>query len=341
MLSKKNLKYLVNILVCVAMTFVSCSTALSYSPPKWFLLPPNNDEASMYGAGHGTTVEDATNEALNQIASKMSITVGSAFEKTETAASNSGVESYNRQVSNNITSKVAKIKFNNYEVINKSNDGQEVFLLVSVDKKRFVSEKVTELKNADEYIYSTYALGADKSIIERINLYRGVTSKIKENNFLLGIIQSVEPSFNVQSYHSKYNKLAADIKAVSSRLQVYLDYGPDSKELIPVVTKHLNDASIVIVPSYDPDNKDLVALQISSELKRLELYGAKIVKFRTNFEAKTAAGNTVAAAKIETKGSSTISFNEAYQAAAINLDKKIKEAGVWAMLGMEKEAAQQ
>ncbi|MBU5614489.1 LPP20 family lipoprotein [Geomonas azotofigens] len=322
--------------LCGITILLFCPVVLSNSVPKWFLSPPNNDAAYLYGSGHGATIEDATNEALNQIASKLSVTVGSTFEKTETVSSHNSIQSYDKNLSNNITTTVEKIKFNNYEIIKNSIEGKDVFVLVSVDKHKFVSEKIQDLQNADRFIKSTYELGAEKSIMEKVALYREITSKIAETYPLLGIIHTLSPAFDVDSYYLKFNKLSAEIKGTSSKLQVYLDYGQDSSELVAVVTKHLNNAAIVVVPTYDPNNKNLVTLNIRSSLKKLELYGAKVVKFNTDFEVKSTSDNTVAVAKIESKGSSAISFNEAYQAAAINLDKKIAERGIWAVLGIEK-----
>lgn len=337
MLSKGRVELSKIVVFCGIVTLLLCPTAQSYSAPKWFISPPNNNETHLYGSGHGATIEDATNEALNQIASKLSVTVGSTFEKTETASSHNSIQVYNKQLTNNITSKVAKIKFNNYEIVQNFIEDKNVFLLVAVDKKKFLSDKINDLHNVDQDIKSTYALGADKSIIEKVIFNRGVTSKINETFPLLGIIHTLSPAFDVNSYYTRYNDLLAEIKGVSSKVRVYLVYEPDSKDLVPVVTKHLNDASIVIVPTHDPRDENLVTLRIHSDLKRLELYGAKVVKFNTNFEVKSISDNIVAASRIESKGSSTISFKEAYQAAALNLDKKIKEKGIWAVLGIQKD----
>lgn len=326
------------LVLCGLVCLIPCVEAQSSTVPKWFISPPSNDETHLYGSGHGATIGDATNEALNQIASRLSVTVGSSFEKAETVSVHGGAQVYNKQLSSNITSKVAKLKFNNYEIVQNAVEGKDVFLLVAVDKKKLLSDKVHDLHSLDRSIKDTYGLGVDKSIIEKIISNRNITSMINDAFPLLGVINTLSPAFDVNSYYTRYSDIQAEINETFSKVKVYLVYGPDSKDLIPVVIKHLNDASIVISQRYDPRDDNLVVLKIHTDLKRLELYGSKVVKFNTNFEVKSISENTVAASRIESKGASTISFNEACQAAALNLDKKMKEKGIWEVLGIQKES---
>ena len=84
--------------------------------PQWFLTPPQNDEVYLYGIGSGKNSEEATQQALENFLSKLSITIESSFSMQQ--KSKKALWEYFSTTSRlDIKSSVAKMKVNNYEVI--------------------------------------------------------------------------------------------------------------------------------------------------------------------------------------------------------------------------------
>lgn len=308
----------------------------AYSIPKWFLNPPRDTQATLYGIGESTTVEGATKEALNQIASKLSVTIGSTWEKTEEQATTGRNASYSGNIRNNVKSEVADISFNNYEVVNNEVEGPNIYVLVSVNRSTLLAEKKNDLTNLDTTIQNLYSAAQKKSIIERLVDHSRIEKEINKATQLLGLVYSLDPSFEPRPYFDKYNTYLDEGRKAFNDVHIFLSAFSAAQEVISIVKEHLNNANLSIVPSKDDSDTNLVMLSIKTDTKKMELYSSKMVKVFTTFEVRTFANKIIASSQIEAKGSSMISYEEAIKAAALNLDAALKKKGILNVLGINR-----
>ena len=328
---------------CICLCLFSIMSALcagnagSYSLPKWFLNPPKNNHDNLFGVGQGMTVEDATKEALNQVASKISVTISSNWEKTESQRTSGGSIAYSKEINNNLKSKVAEIRFNNYEVLDNDILDQKVYVLVAVNKNTLLMDKKSELSNIDSQIKDIYNMAQSKSIIEKIADLKTVNRKAVDGMSLASMISSLDPSFAAKDYFDRYNGYLASERKALSEIRVYLSYAHESEDMMPIIKEHLNKADISIVSEPNDNDKNLVTVDIQTDSKEMQIYGSKMVKLYTIFEVRSFSRDLVASSKIETKGSSMINFQEAGKAAALELNEKIKVKGILNVLGINRD----
>jgi hypothetical protein len=323
--------------ICLMMQVFCAGNAESYSLPKWYLNPPKNDQHKLYGVGQGVTVDDATKEALNQIASKLSVTVSSNWEKSERQATASGSSVYTSEINSNLKSQVAEIKFNNYEIVDNEILDRKTFVLVSVDKDTLLTDKKNEFLNAHFEIENIYATAQNKSIVGKVADLKSLKSKMLHASQLLNMIESLDPTYKTREYFDKYNLYLAGARSALSELRICLLSDPESDDLVPIIKEYLNNANITIVTDDREEDKNTVTVTLKTEVKKLQVYGSKMLKLYTKIEVTAFAHDLVASSKIESKGSSMIGFSEAGKAAALDLEAKIKAKGILNVLGINKD----
>lgn len=328
--------------ICFSLCAVLClfygQRVYSATIPYWYLNPPASNRLKLIGVGQGTTATDATGEALNQIASKLSVTISSSLEKTERQVRTGESSAYSNELQATLKSQVAAIKFNNYEVIDNAVIDHLIYVMVTVDKNALLVDKRAELSNADFEIDSLYAAALKKSIIEKIMDLKVMTKKIMQTMPLVSLISYLDTPFAADKYFMRYNAHMEEERDAVSKIHVYVSSTKGSEDLIPVLTENLNNAGLAIVSEPSPTDQDTITLLAKAEANGMQLYGANMVKLRVNFEIRSAAGHLVASSKMESKGSSVVSFDEAGRVAVQNLNAQIKALGILNALGITKGA---
>lgn len=324
--------------LCAALYLFHGQSVYSATIPYWFLNPPTSDREKLIGVGQGTTAADATGEALNQIASKLSVTISSSLDKTERQTNAGESRAYSKELQATLKSQVAAIKFNNFEVTDNAVIDHQIYVMVAVDKNALLADKRAELSNADFEIESLYSAALKKSIIEKIMDLKVMTRNILKTMPLVSLISYLDPSFTAAQYFGRYNAHMEEERTSVSKIHVYVASTKGSEDLIPVLTENLNNSGIAVVLEPSTTDQDTITLLAKAEANGMQLYGSNMVKLRANFEIRSAAGHLVASSKMESKGSSVISFDEAGRVAVRDLDSQIKSQGIFTVLGISKNS---
>ena len=103
--------------------------------PKWYNMVKQDTTIFYYGTGEGRTKKDAVTNALNEVASKISVSIQSSFSSITTVDRGGDKANYIKHITNNVQNKVKKIEFSSYKVLNfKMLTPSKYVALVSVNR---------------------------------------------------------------------------------------------------------------------------------------------------------------------------------------------------------------
>ncbi len=305
----------------------SCSSTAPSGDISWYLSPTQNNAQSIYGVGQGHTLEEATKSALSDASARLSTTISS----TSTTLLEESKYDVNEEFRQQINQNIEKIEFPNFEVTRSTTKDAATYVEVSIDRRQFVNLQKEKIEFLDNQIRNINESVRKQNIIQQRSSYTKIIDLGKQSEILTRII-----------YPASNGELKKKLKTISrakyrlSKLNNKFEFHFKSKgnsDIYRIIQKYLNKSGIVI-SSVKTNQSNQIVMAIKSSSTTGEVYGSYITKLKINF--KNYSGNKVVASNnIETSGSSTIGRNESYQAAIASLDEKVKEEGVFKVLGVE------
>ena len=128
---------------------ISQNNSLKY--PSWYLNPPLNDGNMLYGVGVANTKQEAILNALDDLSSRLMLTIESNQE-----ISLKSFRDYREYVSKttifNINTKSEKLTFKDYKIEDFYSFQKEIFYLISIKKSDLINSLNSQISNLyDEY----------------------------------------------------------------------------------------------------------------------------------------------------------------------------------------------
>ncbi len=114
----------------IAVLFLGCANK---EIPKWYLknYPDNNE--FIYATGEGKNKKEATNSALNEIISKIEITLSSNIDIQKSVINSNGKTSAYENISQIIKTYIPKTKIYDYKILKTAKDSK-YYVLIAVNK---------------------------------------------------------------------------------------------------------------------------------------------------------------------------------------------------------------
>jgi len=193
------LKY--NLLVVFTLLFTACGSTPTppknvTPPPAWvYSILPNDTNTYMYGLGVGKNREDAIKVALNDMVSRLSVTLKSSFRSQEkvTKYSQSSV------VTSDIESSVSDIKISNYKVIKSYKISYKEFaVMIETNKLKFVAGLKANLKNDEESISQHLKNLRSRDVLTRYNEKKSLAAEAQKLNTSINIISILDKQFSIK-----------------------------------------------------------------------------------------------------------------------------------------------
>ena len=316
------------------MLLISC-TAANDPIPGWYLNPPQNNTSYLYGVGYGTSLDQATKIALNNIAEKISVTVSSSFatSKQESAVNDQAL--YEAEYEQDINSTVQEINFTNYQTEKSEQVGEYIYSLVKVARSEVINNYMKQIENIDKDISLVLKDMEKQSIIEQFaRLYR-VSDKIRVNEVNLKIVETIEKSdMKVKDYYDKYDNLLKLEAQIKNNIVIKIIAKLSDEKVIEVISKAINDLNIKSGKILDPKNKGHALLRVVTDTKHEKIYGVYLAKIKVEMKLLENFGNQISSGFIEVSGSSAISSVGAVDAAIADLRNKIQQQGLLNIIGL-------
>jgi hypothetical protein len=325
-------KYLVfSLLVSSSIFFVGCNQHTLNTPivkikqnssntiPSWYLKPNSNSDDFLYGVGSGETMSTAKNEALNSMASRLSVSVYSNTTSI-TKSTNSG--SYSKFNVKKLQLDVEKIKFNDYQIVKSSVANDNYYVLLSVDRKKLYKQKFDELRELDRKIENIYYRASKQSALENLRMQDEFFTILDKANSKSNNLLAINPDFYKEQFSIKYNKMKFDFSKIKDSLKFGVKSRNFSKPLVAFLTK--NDLTVV-------NSGANVKFDIIEDIQYSNYNGWKIAKCNLLINV-ISNGKTLNSKNISVTGRSTSSNKSAVQNANKSLIKKLNKLDIEELL---------
>ncbi len=302
--------------------------------PSWYINPPANNPMYLYGLGEGMNIERATRNALDNMASRLSVTVESTYE-VKTKIQKGYTESFSQNSQRNLKSEVAKIRISNYEVdkSEKIAPGHYV-VLVKSDKEKFYTSLVKELDMKFKTLNEKRAVNKGANIIKQAYFYQDAVNETNEMMSTLLVLGTLDENFNDKKYLDDIQTINAENEAVKKAINFVIQTDKASLNMAEAVRVALTDSGFKVVSS-KAKNSNTVFVKLSSRAEESKAMGFIVAKITTNIEVKTADGKTVGGNKLNINGQSPQSFELAKENGSKKLKKMIQKEGINTILGLK------
>jgi hypothetical protein len=261
--------------LCVAFAIVLFMNGCSSQPksvqkvqssvPSWFLNPPSDNNAYMYGVAMGKDRDDAVKAALADMVSKLSIDLKSSY------SSDQSVNDYytKQKITNKIQTEVASIKINNYDIMQAKLVGYDRYaVLIRTDKRKFVNGLIDTLASEKSTIDLEYSLLKNKDSIARYNSLKKMSLQVKKIKHTLSIINELKSSispdkkFNQLIYIADIVKIQQHFEDQKNRLNFYIAADKKASVFVDAVKNFLASKGLNVSNATD---KNSVIINMKSD----------------------------------------------------------------------------
>ncbi|MDA0902477.1 MAG: LPP20 family lipoprotein [Proteobacteria bacterium] len=318
-------------LLIIASCAISGGSSIN-SLPSWYINPTQNNHSSLYGVGEGFTLAEAKNAALQNLASKLRVSISSS---TSTILEEDKF-SANEEFKQRINEEVEKISFSNYQVSNSANIGSRFYAEVEVDRANFIQEYREKLSGLNGQMSQIYRRSANKTILEKRNDLAKIVDLSIQGQLILDIFSGLGAIENSakQKNLSQYNDYRQAYEEILDQIEFFVKTNNTPESISKVVTTALNKEKLKLATAKSSQNKNQVTMDILSAIVSDKIYGAYIAKVRLKISLISNQNKIIAGNEIEVSGSSVVSQNEAINAASRQLSEEIESQGLFAVIGI-------
>lgn len=299
----------ISILLIFSGIFINCNKTVKY--PSWYMIPPQNDNISIYGTGEGFDVDDARRSALSNAASKLQVSVGSEFSSRADEDS----LGYSASSSMKVSSSVAKISFNNYEVIkNEKLTNNNNVVLIKIDANKFIDGMKNEILTLEERIKTYLKTPVSTKFKRYVDLNKGMKDldDIKAKIKLISLIQNA----NYEGNSALYELISKEYSISSDSLSFTVV--SNDQTLQNVIEKIISKSNISL------NGSNAIKISANTDVRYTEINGGRFAKAETKISVIDLSGKTITSKVINSNGSSVVSNDAARKSAMDSIEKEIK-----------------
>lgn len=301
------------------------SSSAATDTPSWYISPKQNNASNLYGIGAGFSLEDATKSALTDAAARLLVTISSQ----STLLREENKFDVNEESRQQIKQNIEKIDFANFQVIRSEKIDSNFFIEVEISKSPFISaqkENISflEKKAADleKNLNNTNPIQKRTSLLKLIDLSKQIELKSR-------ILNGAGDNVDLKEKLSRLANFENQLNLINNKIEFYFAIN-SPKEISQLIRNALNKEQITITKTL---NANCVTIEIKSNSRSSEIYGAHITKLHLDFE-NILNGKTIASSSFEVTGSSVIGEKESYLSAVKSLEEKISQDGILKIIGI-------
>ena len=332
-----------NFLLVAGFLFLSACGALNASPNQeagkdWLQTPPADNALYFYGVGYGETLDEAKNDALSGISSKISVSVASTFNSSVTATRIGDDEDVLKSTKNEVVAKSKEIEYTNVKVLKTKKVGDEYAVLVEVSRDDLSRSYKRKLDKIDDKIKTEWELFQKASPFEKLKIANTIERYLKKTDAIFPLLHTLDESFDDSKYTNRYKTYTKEIRKAKNDMRIKIISDENSESLVSLLKERLSDEGVKL------SNRNYnVLLKITTKAKKRK-YRSSNVKFanvvfalrKTTIKAYDADGNVISNVVYKTKEGSTEGFEDAIAKTA-KYEKKIAQMGVFNFITGNKE----
>jgi hypothetical protein len=311
------------LVISLILTFSNCSKDIEniakkeVSYPSWYLNPPQNNQELLYGIGEGFTINEATKNALENLSSRLMVTISS-----NTVSSSKSFTDYReyttKTTTQDIKSEIEKLSFNNYKVEDSLSMDKRIIVLLSSPKNdisKTLQDQINTLYKELDFI-NTNSTKHDP--LTNIFAYEKMLEKLYANYNKSQILADLNSSNN-DKYIKTVDELKAKVYKEKSKIVFFITADNDSEIFKDTVKDNILKNKFKVIQTKE-NNPYCYQIDLRATSSRNNPYGMYIIDSILNIKILDNQNTQISSNSHSLKGASSQSFDDA----KINLINKLK-----------------
>ena len=286
------------------------------SIPNWYINAPSSNYINLYGIGQGETIEEAKNNALNSISSKLLVNIDSTLETTKISSQ----DSYSKESKQNIKVEVEKIQYTNTEIEKNILINDNYYLLVKVSRTKLFEENKKKFDLINSKLDKNYQELSKKSIFSKIIELTEMKPDITTNEKKALVLYAINNDFDYSSYLKKYSSYLNEIDTLKDTIKINVTSNNNKYYFLDELIDLINTNKYTVSKSANSDIK----ININNKIRYSKARGwiiAKVSTTLTVYQNNKIFSNRI----IKSIGRSTSSKENALEDASVSFSDEIKE----------------
>ena len=257
------------------------------SVPEWALADPSRETQVEIGVGSGASLDEATRYALQDVASRLSVSVESALTDRYEESDGRTIESL-EQV---IETRVAGTRFTGWRRTRSAESDGTYWAEVRIDRRRLASETRAELvRTADEIDLELET--AKGSALRRLIALEHTAVRRERVGHLVSLVDVLVVDFDRGAWEARRADWRAVDEAARRALVFEVRADPASREIASWVESRLV-ADRLRTRNGECRSPDAVCIDIRSELTEADIASRHVAKIRSTFAVLEPGGTVV------------------------------------------------
>jgi len=326
------------ILFMSLLIFSACSSkkrvvAEAKTLPSWYTNQTKSDRNTLYSVGEGEDKASAIANALNNMASTLSVSIESDFN-TKSVVRDGLVSSVQRDSTSEIRSKVKKIRIGDYQIIHAQEFGFLRYIVaVKSDKYKLFTSLDKEISQNFSIIQRKYEEAEEFNTLKKLSIYKKAKESLANIKNTLIVMHTLNPGFDDTAYLSKALEIENRYESLLSKITFSIDANEDAKNLMASVANGLSLEKYKIIKK--PAGKNHFQIRIVSSTSQAASYGFTLARSAISITVKDNESAVIGSNKLNLTGQSTQGYAIAKENVAVKLNAKILETGIVKVLGLE------
>jgi PIN domain nuclease of toxin-antitoxin system len=330
--------HLLTAFIVIVLVFNACSStqpvATKETPvlPHWYLNPPGNSEAYLYGVGEGNDMDEARKKALETMVSQLGVSISSKYESS-LKVHKKYTEYFTKETSFELTSEVAKIRISNHEVVESKKLSYKRFIvLVRSNRLQFFQPLQKEVQHKLKIIQTESETIRHSDVLSRYAFYDKSLQGLNGMFSTVLVISAIEDNYDDRAYFDTVDKLKTQYQSLKEKITFSLQCDGNSqafKEEISVALK--NRHYRITAGRSDVGN---ITIVLHSTTNYVRAHGFDIARTVLAIEVKDNKGKAIGGNRINLIAQATQGKNVALDNTAKKLKKLIQNQGIGKIIGL-------
>lgn len=317
-----------------ALFFLGCMGSKSVEVPKkealpqWYTTPPSSDATTLYALGEGKDKQEAIANALNYMASTLSVSISSSY-RAQTKVKEGSVNSSEGEYNSDISSDVQKIRISNYTLQQEKSLGFKRYaVLIRSDKQQIFNSLKQELEQ-NITLFESKEKNLDKqNSLESYIFYKTMKKEFANTKNTLVIMGVLNGGFDQTRYLKTIGHI--DERFAYYRSEISFSVNSNIKGLSEPVAKALSEKEYRI-----SKKRSAYTIVIKAQVTKANAYGFTLARAQLQLTTKDPKGSVVGSNMIQLTGQSSQGYEVALQDLARQLNDAIKKEGIAKIINLD------
>ncbi len=299
--------------------------------PLWYtsLAPTNATE--IYAVGEGRDREEAVAQALNAMASTLSVSVSSDF-RAKTVVKEGAKSSVDATYESDLKSRVKELRISNYEIVNAESLGFKRYaVLIRSNKEKLFKSMLEETKQEFTLLQKREKNLAPTNTIKKIAFYQEAQKSLVNLPNRLLVMSVLKGDFDGSGYLKEMQEYELKLQRALESVNFVVNSSQNAINLKPVIEKGLSKKRLTVAKRAGADT---LRVSINAAIEKADAYGFTLARSEIEFVTKDSRGNVVATNRINLTGQSSQGYEVAKQNLAFALDTLVQKEGISTVLGL-------